>query len=161
MNKKKLLNSGLLIILPNVFNVIFYNSLPEAFSFKVFTNGIPSFILIGENIGRIGIFLLPFLFIFRVKNNMKALMLYFAGMGLYFCSWFALIYLPDSLWCNSLIGFSAPAYTPIIWLLGIAFLTTECYWKRIKYRPVILITASILFSVFHISHTVLVYIANY
>lgn len=160
MNQKKLMNAGLLTVLPNVFNILFYKRLPEAFSLEVFTKDIPSSILIGENIGRLGIFILPFFFIFSIKKSKKALILYFSGMVIYFSSWFALIFLPDSLWSNSLIGFTAPAYTPIIWLLGIAFMTTECYWKRIKYKPVILITATIIFSVFHITHTVLVYIAN-
>ncbi len=48
--------------------------------------------------------------------------LYIAGILVYFASWIPLMVYPDSAWSNSLIGFTAPAFTPLIWLAGIGLM---------------------------------------
>lgn len=159
--KQVVLNGGLLILIPNIFNILFYKYLPEAFSLEVFTNNIPNYVLILENIGRICIFGLPFLFKYNLKHSKSGILLYSIGLLVYFVSWFALIIFPNSLWSTSIIGFTAPAYTPIIWLVGCAFLFKETYIQQIKYYPIIFISVSVFFAIFHVTHTVIVYINNY
>jgi hypothetical protein len=41
-------------------------------------------------------------------------------MIIYFASWLLLIVRPDAAWSRSAAGLLAPAYTPLIWLAGIA-----------------------------------------
>lgn len=159
--KQVVFNGGLLILIPNIFNILFYKYLPEAFSIEVFTKNIPNYVLILENIGRICIFGLPFLFKYNLKDSKTGILLYSIGLTIYFLSWFALIIFPNSLWSTSIIGFTAPAFTPIIWLLGCAILFKEIYFVNIKYTPIIFITVSVFFTIFHVTHTVIVYAKNY
>ena len=73
-----------------------------------------------------------------------------------FSSWLMLIYAPNSGWSNSVLGFTAPAYTPIIWLVGLSLLVESYYFKQ-KYSKWHFILPSVAFSIFHVSHTVYVY----
>ena len=79
-------------------------------------------LLISENILRVAVFILPLLLPlnWESKRQKFGLGLYLLGTLIYFAAWLPLIYTPQSAWSNSLIGFTAPAFTPLIWLLGIA-----------------------------------------
>ncbi len=82
--------------------------------------------------------------------------LYIVGLAVYFASWLALIYFPESWWSLSLFGFLAPAYTPITWLVGIALIGREFYFN-LRYRLWFFLVPSIAFLVFHNAHTIIVY----
>lgn len=79
---------------------------------------------------------------------------------MYTASWLALIALPQSAWANSTAGFLAPAYTPALWLLGLALLSQEYSWGG-TCRPWMYGTLSIFFLAAHISHAAIVYSHNY
>jgi hypothetical protein len=51
----------------------------------------------------------------------------------------------------------APAYTPIVWLLGIGMIGDEFFLPGVAFKPWMYWALSALFLVFHNLHTALVY----
>lgn len=132
----KIITNGYILILPIIlWNIIFTPKLPTYYNPEYFNNNIPLFILIGENIFRTFILILPLLLTFNISSSQgkKGLIIYAISCILYFASWLVTIYLPDLVWSKSVFGFVAPAYTPIIWLIGISFLLDK-YYFNLKYR---------------------------
>ncbi|MEI1279606.1 hypothetical protein V6Z05_14855 [Leptospira venezuelensis] len=136
--------------------------LPAAYQPSEFNNNIPVYVLFGENIFRTIIFILPLFLKYDLAFDKVKIGLITYGIGscLYYLSWVILIFLPSGNWSLSLIGFIAPAYTPIIWLIGISFIANK-YYFNILYSKWHLLVPSILFSGFHISHAVIVYNRSY
>ncbi len=75
------------------------------------------------------------------------LVVYCLGMLVYFASWLPLIFLPESNWSESAAGLLAPAYTPLIWLSGIALVGGSWPYAGL----------SMLFVVVHVYHNILAY----
>lgn len=119
------LNCFLLILPLLAWNLALTDQLPSPFKPEVFGQNIPWFITLGENTFRTLIFLLTALMPLSIKSTQQKRggILYLTGTLLYFLSWLALIYFPDSAWSNSRLGFLAPAYTPLLWLTGIGFIS--------------------------------------
>ncbi|WP_293928311.1 hypothetical protein [Sphingobacterium sp. UBA6320] len=158
---KKYLGNCFILILPIlIWNILLTDHLPPAYQPEVFSKDIPSFLMYGEQISRIIIFLLAFLMPLHIsrsnKGQMLGLYIYTVGVLLYFASWIMLIGLPNSAWSNSMVGFSAPAITPALWLAGIGLIGNSFYFNLPFRRwPFMFISAIFLF--FHISHTIGVY----
>ena len=157
-----LLNCLLLLLPIMVWNLIFANKLPWAYSEEVFSKDIPSFITSGENIFRLIVFILPVLMPLRIEMQSQkfGLWLYIAGTAIYFVSWLAQIYFPQSAWSLSAWGFLAPAYTPLIWLVGIGLIGSAFYFSS-PYRSWMYIITSVVFLGFHLSHALTVYLRNF
>lgn len=143
-------------------NIMLANSLPPAYLPGIFDQNIPVFITFGENISRMLLFVLMLFMPLRpsTKRQHAGLTVYTAGTLLYFASWLTLIYFPDSSWSQSAAGFMAPAYTPFIWLMGIAMAgnTTS---PRITRLNRAFVFVSIVFLIMHIWHTYIVYAATH
>lgn len=156
---RKILKNGYVALLPIIiWNMFLTSKLPPVFSPTSFNAEIPFVILAGENIFRSIIFLL-LLFVelgISSPHERKGAVTFFLGIALYFTSWLLLIYAPNSEWSNSVLGFTAPACTPIIWLVGLSLMVKSYYFKLL-YSKWHLILPSIAFSIFHVSHTVYVY----
>lgn len=156
---RKILGNSFILLTPIlVWNVVFASKLPPAFSPESFNSGIPSLILAGENLFRIIIFSLPLFMKIGASRAtwLKGLIVYATGSALYYLSWLALMRAPDSAWSNSAPGFIAPAYTPIIWLVGIGMMT-DSYSFKVKYNKWHFICPGIAFTIFHVTHTAVVY----
>lgn len=159
----KIITNGYVLMLPILlWNVIYTSKLPSCYNPYTFNSGLPLPISIGENIFRVIVFIFPLLLTFNIasSNGKKGLVIYGVGCILYFASWLMLIYMPDSVWSKSIFGSTAPAYTPIIWLIGIAYLLDD-YYFNIQYNKWHLIIPSILFSIFHLIHTLIIYFRCY
>ena len=141
-----------------IWNIVLSEKLPKAFQPNIFWNDIPAFLTYGENISRIIVFILTFLMPLSIltRTQKKGLFLYIGGTILYFASWFILIYFPDSGWSNSMLGFMAPAYTPLLWLTGIGLIGNAFYF-HLPYRQWLFIFASLVFLTFHNFHTLTIY----
>ncbi len=149
---------------PLLFSLSLMNALPEALTPALFNTGIPELLATGENIVRIVVFALPAFFSvgFSTKTQKQGLALYLAGIVLYYSSYLALIFFPDSIWSNSMVGVVATAYTNFFWMIGLALLGEKFYFpERLRYRPLIFISPVVLFLIFHITHAVIVYQQNY
>jgi hypothetical protein len=110
----------------------------------------PQWLLSVENITRIAVFALPLLMpLPRGKEWQSSLVkagliIYIAGMVIYFASWMPLLLAPDSAWSNSSSGWLAPRLTPFLCFLGIAMIGQSWQYAVI----------SILFIFFHTWHGV-------
>jgi hypothetical protein len=156
--KKYSLNCFLLTLPILIWNMLLTNKLPKAFQPEIFRNDMPSFLTYGENVSRIIVFTLTFLMPLRILTNTqkKGLFLYIGGTLLYFASWLILIYFPDSGWSTSILGFMAPAYTPLLWLTGIGLIGNSFYFN-LTYRRWLFIGTSLVFLTFHNFHTLIIY----
>ena len=119
-----ILNCMWLLLPIMVWNWFLANKLPRAYATETFDHSIPIFIVNGENIFRAMVFILPLLMPLRIETQTQklGLGLYLAGTLIYFLSWLAQIYFPQSAWSLSAFGFLAPAHTPLIWLTGIGLI---------------------------------------
>ncbi len=156
-----LLNCLLLLLPIMVWNLIFASKLPRAYSDGVFSKDIPSFIANGENIFRSIVFILPILMPIKIESQSQKLgmWLYIIGTVIYFGSWLLQIYFPQSAWSLSVFGFLAPAFTPLIWLIGIGLIGRTLYFSS-PYRSWMYVILSIIFLGFHLSHALIVYLRN-
>ncbi len=156
--KKYFFNCFLLTIPILLWDYIFTDKLPKAFQPEIFWKDIPSFITYGENISRLIMFvfisLMPLKIITQKQRN--GLLLYIAGTLLYFVAWSVLMYLPNTAWSNSVLGLLAPAYTPLLWLIGIGFIGESLFF-RIPFRRWLYFLIVIAFLIFHNWHTYLIY----
>lgn len=153
-----MLNCFLLLIPILVWNLAFASYLPEAFSPDVFWKDIPNWISIGENTFRTVVMVMPACLILSWKKPVErgGLAIYLIGLVVYFLSWLILMIYPISDWSESALGFMAPAYTPIIWLIGIGLVGHQSFLK-VRRTSMLYILFSILFVVFHSTHAYLVY----
>jgi len=136
------------------------NRLPAELTPALFNKNIPDVLVNGENIGRLLLFALPAFFSIGIstKTQKLGLVLYLAGVALYYLSYLALIFFPDSTWSTSMIGFVATVYTNLFWIIGLGLLGEKFYFpERFRYRPVFFIAPAFIFLIFHITHVVIVY----
>ncbi len=84
----------------------------------------PVWLLIAENITRIGVFILPLLIPLQLREPLSkaGLVTYIVGTLIYFTSWLPLLFAPGSAWSNSVPGLLAPRLTPFLCFLGIALI---------------------------------------
>lgn len=154
---KYVLSCFLLFVLPLVM-MVFGNQLPPPLLFENFSKGIPPVIEYGETIFRSAVMILAVFMPLRISTQRQkiGLAIYMVGVILYILSWVPLILFPQSAWSTSWIGFSAMAYTPLVWLIGIG-LVGDSFYVSIPYKPWYYILLSVVFVVFHMAHTLLVY----
>ena len=155
---KYFLSCFLLTIPILVWNILLTNELPKSFHPEIFWNKIPAFLTYGENISRTFVFTLTLFMPLSIATSLqkKGLILYVGGTLLYFASWLILIYFSNSHWSNSLLGFMAPAYTPLLWLIGIGLIGDSFYFN-FTFKRWIFILTSLVFLVFHNLHTYIVF----
>jgi hypothetical protein len=144
-----------------VWNGLFSSKLPRSYSTEVFDKDIPAFLSAGENVFRLFVFILPLLMPLKVETETQklGLSLYIIGTVVYFLSWLAQIYIPQSAWSLSAFGFLAPAYTPLIWLTGIGFIGSTLYFAS-PYQSWMYIALATVFVSFHLSHATTIYFRN-
>lgn len=152
------LSCGLLLVPAALWNIVLTAQLPPAFSRAEFWREVPPSLAVAENSLRVAVFALPFFMPLELAApaSGRALRVYGVGTLVYFASWLALIWFPSSSWSTSAWGFAAPAYTPFVWLLGIALLGRRLFWGAF-YRWWMYLALAMAFLAAHVSHAVLVY----
>jgi hypothetical protein len=155
---KYLFNCFILTIPILIWNMVLANKLPKEFQPEIFWNNIPTSLTYGENVSRIAVFFITFLMPLSLSSSTqkKGLLIYLIGILLYFSSWLMLIYFPDSTLANSMLGFLSPAFTPLIWLVGIGLIGNSFYFN-LPFRRWFFILLSIVFLLFHNVHTYIIY----
>ena len=155
---KYLFNCFWLFIPIIIWNIVFTSKLPIGYSSEFFDNNIPMYISYGENILRLILFLLPVIMAFSLDTKIQKIgfSLYIIGTILYFISWLVQIYYPESIWSLSVFGFMAPAFTTLIFFIGIGLIGQQTFIK-IPYISIIYIILSIFFMLFHSIHTYIVF----
>jgi hypothetical protein len=160
--KRYVLMNGIWLTFPAlIWHVIFASRLPAQFLPEIFWKDIPVVVHYGENILRTFAFAIPaFFMLASPRAGRQGWSWYIAGTLVYFVTWLPLLFAPGSAWSTSMLGFMAPAYTPLIWLVGIGLLGTEFYFP-LRYRPVYYIAPAVLFTIFHCTHAAIVYLRNF
>ena len=140
-----------------IWNAVFFKSLPEKFQPDLFNSNIPEWILVAENTLRVVIFALPLFLKTEIRNHSGQIgfKLYIAGCSIYFVSWLLLIWNPKL--SENYFLFTAPAYTPLIWLFGLSLLF-DGYYFDLKFKVWHYLLPSLFFITFHFLHTTLVYL---
>lgn len=159
----KYLRNGIWLTVPVLlWNAILASRLPPQFLPDIFEKDIPALVLYGESILRIVVFAMPLFFSIGVasKTQKQGAAWYLVGTVLYFLAWLPLLIAPNSFWSTSLVGFLAPAYTPLLWIIGIGLLG-EQFYSSARYRPIYYIAPAIVFLIFHCAHTAIVYFRNF
>jgi hypothetical protein len=102
--------------------------------------------------------MLPIFFPLGISTKLQRIGLYIYGIGivLYLLSYIALIISPESQWSQSLIGFTAPASTPLIWFVGIGLIMEKPFFNVPYNRWVYMVLVG-LFVGFHFTHTLIIY----
>ncbi|NOQ73074.1 MAG: hypothetical protein GQ574_13790 [Crocinitomix sp.] len=159
MKLKKYIANCFLLLLPIfLWNIILIDKLPKGYSPAIFEKDIPAFVTYGEIIMRVLVFALPLIMVLSFKTQLQkiGLFIYSVGVLLYFSSWLVMIISPESDWSQSLIGFMAPAYTTIVWFIGIALIGKTSFLKLPKIS-LIYIGLALLFVVIHSAHAYIVF----
>ena len=151
-------NGALLIIPPLVITFGLWGALPVAYSPDVFWKDIPEWLGVFENVFRIFVFSIPGMLYFGKAEKGQPLgwYLYFGGLLIYLASYGAQIVHPGSLWSQSIIGFTAPAWSTVFWFAGIGLVCARS-WLPIPWCRAIYLVIASCFLIFHIWHTGLVY----
>jgi hypothetical protein len=134
--------------------IVLAKKLPQGFQPEIVWKYIPAFLTYGENISRVVVFMLmlPVPFCISIANSKKGPLLYIGGTIIYFASWLVLIYLPDIKWSNSILGYTASACTPLVWLTGIGLIGNS-YYFNLPFKRWIFFSASFIFLTFYYFHT--------
>jgi hypothetical protein len=157
-NKAYLLNCFLLLLPIILWNIILIDYLPKSYSTAIFDNNIPKLISYSEIILRFILFALPIFMKLSIKTKLQkiGLLAYCIGLILYFSSWIIMITNPQSDWSQSQIGFMAPAYTTLLFFIGIGLIGNKAFFK-FPYLSLIYICLSLLFVISHSTHAYIVY----
>ena len=162
---RRIMTNGYILIFPIIiWNISFFSYLPSSYAPSNFNSDIPLWIIVGENLFRMVLFIFPLFVQVNIKISFgnKGLIIYLLGILIYFSSWLAIIISPSSVWSSSVLGYSAPAYTPIIWILGLSMMVDSYYFKyRLNYSKWHFLLPSLSLIGFHISHAIYVYNRTY
>jgi hypothetical protein len=158
---KILRNGALLIVPPMMISFGLWGALPAAYSPDIFWKDIPVWLGLFENIFRVLVFGLPVILYFGNKEPGQSLgwKLYWVGLIVYLASYLAQIFYPASAWSQSMISFTAPAWSTIFWFTGIGFVCVRS-WLPIPWHRAIYFLSAAIFWVLHTGHAWFVY-ANF
>ncbi|MBD7996635.1 hypothetical protein H9639_15155 [Arthrobacter sp. Sa2CUA1] len=140
-----------LVLVALLLNAALTPLLPPAYLPESFNEGIPAALLVSEVLLRTVVVVLPVLM--PLPAPRLALAVYTAGVLLYAGAWAAVIWAPASTWSTSLIGFTAPAWVPLVWLCGVGLGSTLRFVSG--YRPWMYLAAAAAFTAVHTAHTAL------
>jgi hypothetical protein len=143
-----------LLLAPLAFNLAFYDRLPPSFAPERFDERAPAWLLASELALRLLCFTLPCFGRIGLRENQQRFgaALYLVGLGIYFASWWAHIGWPGSKWSESLIGFTAPAWTASLWLVGIFFMLDGPLFRAPRRLRELFAASSLLFCLVHVGH---------
>ena len=156
--RRYLLNALWLLAPVMALNVAFAARLPPAYQPEIFWRDIPPALALAENGLRVGLFALPALIPlgWRSRSQWLGLGLFAFGFAVYAASWALLIVAPDGAWSRSGPGFTAPAWTPALWLAGLVVLADESFFPRLRPRWPLAVLAT-LFLACHFAHAALIF----
>jgi hypothetical protein len=154
-----IMKNGIWLTLPPlIFSLGVMSVAPTVVTPAEFNKGIPDLLIYSEMVSRVVVFALPAFFSVGLSSRTKrhGLFLYIAGVAFYCMTYAIQNYLPDSAWSTSLIGFTASAYTNLIWMIGLGLMGNKIYLpNRLRYRPVFFIAPAAIFIILHVVHAIL------
>jgi hypothetical protein len=127
--------------------------LPPAYQNKNWDD-VPKSLVVVENVLRTIVFVSSGLLQLEIKQRIQSvgLIIYVCGLVVYFASWILQIRFKQVKWAQSGIVFTAPAYTPVIWLCGIGLIGQRLLFN-VWYTYWIYILLSLAFVAVHTRHS--------
>ena len=117
-----------------------WGQLPPAYQPEYFDLWVPLLLGYAETILKLSAIVISALLVVgsSQQRHPLGLGLYLCGVVIYLGSYLALIRAPDGLWAQSFVGFTAPAFTPAIWIVGIGLMVSHgirlpTRWLQIGY----------------------------
>ena len=159
MKLKTISRLSILAIIPIlIWNWMFYGFLPSAYQEGGGWEVFPSFLVMAESVLRIITFGLLAFMVLEVESRFQyaGLLIYYGGVILYLIVWTFQMVHPDARWSQSLIGFSALAWSPLLWLIGIGMMSKVYLKKYSILLPIYYIVAT-LFILVHTLHALIVF----
>ena len=155
--RRSLMSSVWLVVPPLVISVGFWSKLPGAYG-AAFWDVVPPYVSVPENVLRIAAFALAVLLPFGADTprQQRGLLIYLAGLCLYAGSYATEILFPDSALSRSAIGFLAPAWTPLLWFVGIGLMAGDPYFPQ-WFRGSHFIIVTTAFVGVHVTHAAIVF----
>ena len=154
--------NGLLLILPAMAITFgLWSQLPDAYAAESFNSGVPTWLLLAENVLRVAVFGIPAFLYFGARDVLQARGWYVYGLGMliYLGSYLAQIYTPGSSWSTSLLGFTAPAWTTLFWFVGIGLVCANT-WLPVPWHRAVYLSVAVCFVVAHVAHASLAFFAH-
>lgn len=150
---------GVLTLPILVWNVALTRCLPPALAGPEFSRDIPRLVTYGENTLRSAVMVLPFLMPLELvtAGQRRGVRLFVIGMIVYFLLWVPLMVAPHSAWSTHWLGFVAPAYTPLLWLIGLGLTGRRFYGPWHINPSLAYVVLACAFVAVHVAHTHLVY----
>lgn len=153
------LRNGFWLLIP-VFAITFglWSRLPAAYGQKAFDQGVPRWVLACENVLRVVVFILPLFLVFGSAGQLEVAgwCVYGLGILVYLGAYLAQIFFPASSWSAGAIGFTAPAWTALFWLVGIGLVCSDT-WLPIAMSRAIYLSVAVVFTAFHFAHAYLAF----
>lgn len=148
-------NGAYLVVPPLAISFGLWGLLPEGYAPETFDAAAPAWLRLGENILRTLVLALPLGL--RISTDCRGgWITYAVGLVAYLGSYLWLAAWPDGRWTTSAVGFTAPAWTPALWMLGIAMICrTSWVTTRWKWWTYLVVVAA--FLGFHVGHTGMVW----
>lgn len=146
--------NGFLLIVPLLLlDALLGNRLPRPYQ-KESWDAVPRLISVPETVLRFPVLLLPLLLPISLSAPVQRVgaVVYLVGVLVYAAAWTAQIRRPDSVWSTGKVGFLAPAYTPMLWLTGIALIGAEPTSARLDFVPWTFLGIAALFVAVHTLH---------
>lgn len=153
-------SAGWLWVPPLAISFAFWPHLGPAFQPETFWQDIPAPLGMVENALRVLVIGVAFFMRIGMSRPRQrvGLTVYLGGLALYALCQVPISLDPASAWSTSAIGFLAPAYTPLIWLVGIGMMGDRLLVPRLPWSTRYYITLSAAFVAAHLGHAALVFI---
>lgn len=151
-----LFTNGFLPLLPILLlNIVLGKKLPPPYSTDQFDDPVPGWLLRVENVFRLCVFMFPLLIRLDLSTPLHktGCALYLFGCLVYFGSWLLLIAKPEVR--RNLLLFTAPAWTPAIWLLGLSLMMEQFLIGTLPFSSISYLIPVSLFLAAHIAHTII------
>lgn len=156
---KHIANCFWLMLPPLAISGLLGGALPPVYQPDVFWLDIPAIIGWPETLFRLLVTGLPLLLPLGMAAPRQrwGIGIYASGVLAYGLAWWPLIAAPQSGWSTSLIGFAAPAYTPLLWLVGIGLVGITGATGRRRWVALSYAASAAIFLVCHNLHTLLIW----
>ncbi|MGH1347565.1 MAG: hypothetical protein ACRBN8_38770 [Nannocystales bacterium] len=151
-------NGGWLVLVPLGISLALWSALPPAYAPENFGAGIPTWLSLSENVFRVLVFATPGALLVGASSRVQRLGwgLYSIGLALYLASYVLLAIWPDGAWAGSALGFTAPAWTPALWLIGVALICQDS-WVNARWIWWLYLGPVAAFLGLHVGHAALVW----
>jgi hypothetical protein len=135
------------------------SELPRPYVEDAFWAVVPACVSVPEDALRITTLALAALLPFGVDTprQRRGVLVYLLGVCLYAGSYGAQILFPEASWSQSAIGFLAPVWTPLLWLVGIALMTSEPHSPR-WFRSSHFVIVAAAFVAFYVAHAATLFV---